>query len=1129
MDNRSQLQSMIDTFSVARLQTFLRATAGNFRQVTEDYNHFIDDDGAVGGFDTVTKAGEIVYDDSRRLLVVTAHTHNELTSRSGRRRQYDLAKRILKTQFYDAGIFVFYDDGGRFRFSLVVAQYLGARREFTNYRRYTYFVTPELPNKTFVNQIGRADFSTIERVLAAFSIEAVSEDFYDAFKPHFDDTASAVAGAKVGSDIKEDFTLLFVIRTIFLGFVQKKGWLGGNPRFLQEYWAEYQRQFAGKNRFYNEWLKPLFFEALNSPPGHKVAYGKAPFSPETERILQMAPYLNGELFKEKRGVDDLDLWIPDAKIEAFFAWLFQYNFTIEENTLYDEELELNPEFLGIIFERLVNKADGAVYTPRTEVDFMCRMALVKWLEPQLQSAGLRVAKDDLFNLFFRNMGQGDEFDEAQKQGDFSTVELRQLIELLESVTMCDPAAGSGAFEVGMLHVLNEVLENLYHRSNLPAEVRDNAPTAFERKKRIIANSLYGVEVKRWAVWINHLRLWLSLFVDMPDDYRDSFQPLLPNLTFKVRVGDSLVQRLGSKTFPVQGHARLSPAVKAKVTKLKQRKRDFFYNQGEDYRAIEGEELRVFEAILDEEIEEKAQKLRGLLEPKEKQAAFNLGDAKPTQVSLAVTDDAARRQLEEEIAELKARKQSLREERPFVWSIEFAEVFFEKGGFDLIIGNPPYVRQEEIADPTGQLSVADYKAALKEMVLLDFPEYFARAADRLYEFKKDREPSGRSDLYIYFYIRSLRLLNERGMHVFICSNSWLDVGYGAWLQEFLLRGAVLHHVFDNHARRSFANADINTVITVIGAPGFAKAARKGAPHSARFVAFKRPFEEVILAEHLVALETQQSIELNDAYRIYPITVTDLLAEGSATEGEGIRATTKYVGDKWGGKYLRAPDIFFMLIVRGSQHLTTPGNHLEGERYLNTGGADGFFVISKFMRDGETYQVVQDTFTGHIEHRYLRPLVKDVTRKERHIILENYDALCLVVQDPARTLSERLKAYIKWGETQGFHNRSVTKTQRPWYKPTRQMLHGAEIILPRSFNDTFAVHHNPSKMLSLRFYRLHPKNGQAVEIVAYLNSTPFWLFFETLGNKNLGQGALDFFMADFLRMRIPMITQVATLEV
>ena len=94
----------------------------------------------------------------------------------------------------------------------------------------------------------------------------------------------------------------------------------------------------------------------------------------------MAPFFKRELFKRKVDIDDQGLWIPDDLIGDFFAFLFQYNFTVEENEVYDEELELNPEFLGIIFERITNMDQGAVYTPRVEVDLMCRLALVRWLE-----------------------------------------------------------------------------------------------------------------------------------------------------------------------------------------------------------------------------------------------------------------------------------------------------------------------------------------------------------------------------------------------------------------------------------------------------------------------------------------------------------------------------------------------------------------------------------------------------------------------------------------------------------------------------------------------------------------------------------------------------------------------------
>ena len=102
---------------------------------------------------------------------------------------------------------------------------------------------------------------------------------------------------------------------------------------------------------------------------------------------------------------------------------------------------------------------------------------------------------------------------------------------------------------------------------------------------------------------------------------------------------------------------------------------------------------------------------------------------------------------------------------------------ESGGFDIVIGNPPYVRQENIVDPTGKIKdKKEYKNYLYEMVKLDFPA----------DFPPKYKINAQSDLYAYFYIRALRLLNLKGIHTFICSNSWLDVGYGVWLQKFLFR-------------------------------------------------------------------------------------------------------------------------------------------------------------------------------------------------------------------------------------------------------------------------------------------------------------------------------------------------------
>ncbi len=381
--------------------------------------------------------------------------------------------------------------------------------------------------------------------------------------------------------------------------------------------------------------------------------------------------------------------------------------------------------------------------------------------------------------------------------------------------------------VGMMQVLDEIELNLKERIKL----KDN--DSFERKKRIIAQSLYGVEVKEWAVWICHLRLWLSLFIETPDEMKISFEPILPSLDFKVRQGDSLVQRVGNKTFPVLGHALMGESIKRKVTQLKNLKNEYFGNKTplKDWE-VRQRELAIYNEILQSEIVEKQKEKTGLKNAKHGKTASLFGDEffQSAQKELDFNKGKIE-QLESEINELIDQKQNIYKDKPLIWNIEFAEIFVEKGGFDIVIGNPPYVRQEEIADPTGKIKdKKQYKEFLSEMVKLDFHSGFPPKS----------KINAQSDLYTYFYIRALRLLNPKGIHTFICSNSWLDVGYGVWLQKFLLERAPIECIIDNHAKRSFEAADVNTIISIIHAP-----TKKINPaHLVKFIAFKKPFEESI---------------------------------------------------------------------------------------------------------------------------------------------------------------------------------------------------------------------------------------------------------------------------------------------
>ncbi|MCB5230408.1 MAG: DNA methyltransferase, partial [Candidatus Cloacimonas sp.] len=690
------LDKLITDFSEENLVSFIDEKTGDFLRDIVDIPILQGDDNS---FETIKQVGEIQFAKGDPLLVATIKVRSLLNEKLGKKAQYDLAKRLLRSAEYEnfaGGIFAFYDTGGSFRFSLIYAESVGQKRHWSNFKRFTYYVTNEqgITNRTFKSQMLSGDYTSFEGIKDAFSIAAVTDLFYTDFLLKYNELVDDVKRVNSLKDNERanDFVLLFAIRTIFIGFIQKKGWLGNDTMFMQKFLDEYKKSSDGKDKFYAKWLSPLFFESLNKPQGYKPAYQSNDFSKATEEALQMAPYLNGGLFREKENYDDQGLYLPDKGIFDYFEFLFSHSFTIEENSLEDEELQLNPEFLGIIFERLVNKADGAVYTPRTEVDFMCRLSLLKWLQKNLPS---NFRFTNLYELFFLESEEKTE----QKEGSFSENEIRNILGKLEEITVCDPAVGSGAFLVGMMQVLDEIEESLRKRIGITTN------NSYERKKRIIRTSLYGVEVKEWAVWICQLRLWLSLFVDAPDQVKNSTEPILPSLDFKVRKGDSLIQYVGNKIFPINKHPdHLGLEIRKKIEKLKEAKVKFYDNkEGLTSEWLKSYELKIYKDIIQTEIHSKQKEIdnyNNTLDVREQSAFFDTGtNRRYRKMTLLQKIE----QYKEDIEELQSQLNVLNgDSKPLIWSIEFAEIFAEKGGFDIIIGNPPYVRQEDIADPTGYI-------------------------------------------------------------------------------------------------------------------------------------------------------------------------------------------------------------------------------------------------------------------------------------------------------------------------------------------------------------------------------------------------------------------------------------------
>lgn len=1077
-------------FSNTNLIVAFRSLSRNFRVIESK----IDLGGEYKTLDSLL-IGEVVL-TSGNVSISSHKLSGDLSERTSKKKQFELAKKFLKlaeNQKFQAGIFTFYDDIGNFRMSLIYAESDGARRLWNNFRRSTYFVSPKLPNRTFIKQLQNLSFSSMEEIKEAFSITAVTNLFYDEFFVLFDALVTNVqkSNKRLSNLLARDFVTLFVIRIIFLGFIQKKAWIGDDKDFLLSLWKEYLSHRSKEDNFYYDWLIPLFFEALNSPYGRKLPKTVTKISQKYQSIFANAPYLNGGLFKPRDGIDNLDISISDEQVFAFFEFLFSHSFTIEENSSQDEDLQLNPEFLGIIFERLVNGENGAVYTPRPEVDFMCRSALAQWLTRNHEDLGKSAAN----SLIFRNRDS-----ELSSKSEIPLKLQKQILESLETLSICDPAVGSGAFLVGMIQVIEELTDSI--NLNLGQNVQDR----FDLKRTIVRQNLFGVEIKEWAVWICQLRLWLTIFIEAPDSLIRSTTPILPNLDFKIRQGDSLVQLVGNRNFPVASVSKsISAKVSKKVEELRNLKLKYFENLDDiEKKQLEKKEVSIYTQILEEqvlEIDAKIPKLKIELE-NEKSSLFGTLDSKDPKIFRL--ENYIHSQLTHR-AELQNQKKLLAEDKPLVWSIEFSEIFSTRGGFDIVIGNPPYIRQENIEDPLGRVkNKSQYKEFLKEMVITDFPEYFGKAL----------KISSRSDLYAYFYIRSLRLLNENGVHVFICSNSWLDVEYGAWLQKFLLDKFEVVAIYESSKKRSFSAADVNTVISIISTSVGPK------NYPVKFVNVKSGFEDFAYYENVEELENTNKNIANEGFRSICIYRDDLIRRGSETENSGMikgndSTPGLWIGDKWGSKYLRSPDGYNKVVFDSRGKFKKLSELAEIKFGLKAGVTEFFFIDQATVEH------------WGIEERFLIPMLDSVQDANSYYLPENQIKKFLFSCEKTKAELKNTSAlnYIIFGEGQknkkGIRWPDVTSVQgrKNWYSLGDSTLLKGDMLSQRLIRERFYLIETANFIASDYFFIIRFINRKDKELLmALMNGTFTYFQYEIFGRTNQ-TGVINIFKPELNQILIP----------
>jgi len=606
--NKELLERVIASFSYHDLNRFFRVN-DNYAEDMELWPQYNDDK-----FTDFQKLGELRFDTGEKLITTTSFVNKDLSERSGKKDQYEKAKKILKEQeIYDAGFFVFHDESGNFRFSLVYGQAEGTKRAYSNFRRFTYFVSRDQTNKTFLDRVGDCAFSSLDVIKDAFSVEKVNKEFYKEIASFF----YRLTGYKcikemtlpsVNADDKQtyqEFAVRLIGRIVFCWFLKHKKSRNGIPLMSKE--ALSVSAVQNHQDYYHSILELLFFEVMNKPVNDR--------KPVTIPQADLIPFLNGGLFEPHKddyynGEPLYNLVIPDNWFEQFFGVLEQYNFTIDENSIVDADVSVDPEMLGRIFENLLaevnpltgetaRKATGSYYTPRTIVDYMVDQSLKQYLITKT-----KIEEDRVTALLSYE----------SPEVDLTENEKGSMISALDEIKIIDPACGSGAFPMGILHKMILVLQKAdpdlklwlkNHLGNIePGIFKDrllerirNENWEYVRKLLIIQKSIYGVDIQPIGVEISKLRFFLSLIVDEQiDDAKENRGiEALPNLEFKFVAANSLIG------LPSVINRQVGMGVGEEIDRLKELRNRYLRSYGKEKKEIEEDFMQTRGKLIEQSI------------------------------------------------------------------------------------------------------------------------------------------------------------------------------------------------------------------------------------------------------------------------------------------------------------------------------------------------------------------------------------------------------------------------------------------------------------------------------------------------------------------------------------------------
>ena len=699
----------------------------------------------------ITKAKILGFCESLDLHVLEMdHTHNK----DPRVTIATDAFKILADHWIHRALVIFKNnDSDNYRFSyLTITLDLNDKnkviKKYSNARRYSFYLGNDAKVKTPEKQL-KERIKDVDDLLNRFSVEVVNKQFYLEVAKFFDELVSIedqnlILPGVSETDIntRKSFAVRLIGRAMFCWFLKQKK--SDNGQLVPD---EILSSKVVSDNYYHNTLEPLFFGVLNTSIDARDI--------RTE-LFDKVPYLNGGLFNPQ--TDDyyeLDrgtfaskyintLKISDTWFKEFFELLETYNFTIDENTVFDQELSVDPEMLGRIFENLLaeinpetgsseRKRTGSFYTPRQIVEYMVDQSLIEYFKTKTNIEEKKLNAVVSYDLT-------DDTDYPLNQE-----EKKQIIDVIESLKILDPACGSGAYPIGALQKIVYILQQVdpdctmwldkklqgvpdLYKQKIINEVKQN-PFDYTRKLDVIKNSIFGVDIQPIAVDVSRLRCFLTLVVESEIDDKKPNRGIepLPNLDFKFVCADTLIPLPKSNdTSLFDDHSG--------ITELSKIMSEYFSCNSQ-----RKNELKIRFTNAQKEILEKTVSAFGK----------NTGD-----LTLKLTTW-----------------------NPFgnqtnTW-FDSEWMFGLQEKFDVVIGNPPYIT----------LSLGKKQSHFTE-------EYLKKLEDLYRDIKEYK-----NNTFSYFIKRAFDVVNENGIVSYIVPNVLLFNRSFSKIRKFLLSNSIVSYILD----------------------------------------------------------------------------------------------------------------------------------------------------------------------------------------------------------------------------------------------------------------------------------------------------------------------------------------------